>query len=176
MSSLNSKVILLAIPWFSNLLIQHENFAVANAGFSKGGEGQVRSQKFGKDDKNQMRKIKTKKIIIMRSSLKFSLFFFQIQVKTKISLYSDSARFSAQIYVRTKKRSSLRFSLCFFPDLGEDQNQKKRRSSLRFNPFFCPDFLPKFQEGGAWLNFVYYSEVFIHYWRPKRGGMAQCSP
>ena len=76
---------------------------MANAGFSKGGEGQVRSQKFGKDDKNQMRKIKTKKKK-MRSSLKFSLFFFQIQVKTKIGLYSDSARFSAQIYMRTKKK------------------------------------------------------------------------
>ena len=34
-----------------------------------------------------------------------------------------------------KKRSSLRFSPFFYPDLGEDQ---KKSSSLRFSAFFCP--------------------------------------
>ena len=75
----------------------------------------------------------------------------------KKSFYSDSARSSAKIQVKTK-------------------NKNKKRSSLRFSPFFCPDFLPKFQRGRAWLSFAYYSEVFIHYWGPKGGGIAQCPP
>ena len=48
--------------------------------------------------------------------------------------------------------------------------KKRKRSSLRFSPFLCTDILLKFQKRGPCLNFAYCSEVFKHYWRPKREG------
>ena len=78
--------------------------------------------------------------------------------------------------IKTKKRSSLKFSSFFCPDLGEDQKKNGLHSdSVSFLPRFSTQ-IPK-GGGGTWLNFAYYSEAFMHYRRPKRGeAMAQCPP
>ena len=65
--------------------------------------------------------------------------------------------------MKTKKRSSLRFSPFFCSDLGEDPPKK----GLHSNSVCIAAQSPR--GGGAWLNFAYYSEVFMHYWRPKGG-------
>ena len=53
---------------------------------------------------------------------------------------------NSRIMKTKRKRSSLKISPFFYPDLGEHQ---KKRSSPRFSPFFCPDFLPKSQRRGG---------------------------
>ena len=65
-----------------------------------------------------------------------------------------------------KKRSSLRFSPLFCPDLGEDQKKKKGLQSHLVS-FSAQIFCPNSEKGWSWLNFSYYSEVFIHYRQPK---------
>ena len=67
--------------------------------------------------------------------------------------------------IKTKKKKSLlRFSSFFCPDLGEEQKKKDLvRSSAQT---FCPNN----KGGGPWLNFAYHSEAFVHYWHPKGGG------
>ena len=61
-----------------------------------------------------------------------------------------------------------------------DEDQTKKRVFTQIQSVFLPRFyalISNLKGGKPWLNFAYYSDVFIHYWQPKGGrrGMAQWS-